>query len=309
MHKTDNTMCGLMTVWDCFIRNIKKMVQIEIDDGSGFCFGVTTAIRKAEEELAAGKTLYCLGDIVHNGMECERLRSMGLITINHDELKALHDVKVLLRAHGEPPETYEIARRNNIEIIDATCPVVLQLQRRIKREYDSNPDAQIVIFGKPGHAEVLGLVGQTNSKAIVIAGIDDAKALDFNRDIYLYSQTTKSLDEFHRIIDYIQEHISPEATFRSFDTICRQVANRMPNISSFAKRHDLILFVCGRKSSNGKVLFNECRSVNPNSRLIEGPDEIKREWIEGIDTIGICGATSTPKWLMERCRDRIINGI
>lgn len=309
MHKTDNTMCGLMTVWDCFIRNIKKMVQIEIDDGSGFCFGVTTAIRKAEEELAAGKTLYCLGDIVHNGMECERLRSMGLITINHDELKALHNVKVLLRAHGEPPETYEIARRNNIEIIDATCPVVLQLQRRIKREYDSNPDAQIVIFGKPGHAEVLGLVGQTNSKAIVIAGIDDAKALDFNRDIYLYSQTTKSLDEFHRIIDYIQEHISPEATFRSFDTICRQVANRMPNISSFAKRHDLILFVCGRKSSNGKVLFNECRSVNPNSHLIEGPDEIKREWIEGIDTIGICGATSTPKWLMERCRDRIINGI
>lgn len=309
MHKTDNTMCALMTVWDCFIRNIKKMVQIEIDDGSGFCFGVTTAIRKAEEELAAGKTLYCLGDIVHNGMECERLRSMGLITINHDELKALHDVKVLLRAHGEPPETYEIARRNNIEIIDATCPVVLQLQRRIKREYDSNPDAQIVIFGKPGHAEVLGLVGQTNSKAIVIAGIDDAKALDFNRDIYLYSQTTKSLDEFHRIIDYIQEHISPEATFRSFDTICRQVANRMPNISSFAKRHDLILFVCGRKSSNGKVLFNECKSVNPNSHLIEGPDEIKREWIEGIDTIGICGATSTPKWLMERCRDRIINGI
>lgn len=309
MHKKDNAMCALMTVWDCFIRNIKKMVQIEIDDGSGFCFGVTTAIRKAEEELAAGKTLYCLGDIVHNGMECERLRSMGLITINHDELKALHDVKVLLRAHGEPPETYEIARRNNIEIIDATCPVVLQLQRRIKREYDSNPDAQIVIFGKPGHAEVLGLVGQTNSKAIVIAGIDDAKSLDFNRDIYLYSQTTKSLDEFHRIIDYIQEHISPEATFRSFDTICRQVANRMPNISSFAKRHDLILFVCGHKSSNGKVLFNECRSVNPNSYLIEGPDEIKREWIEGIDTIGICGATSTPKWLMERCRDRIKNGI
>ena len=309
MHKKDNAMCAIMTVWDCFIRNIKKMVQIEIDDGSGFCFGVTTAIRKAEEELAAGKTLYCLGDIVHNGMECERLRSMGLITINHDELKALHDVKVLLRAHGEPPETYEIARRNNIEIIDATCPVVLQLQRRIKREYDSNPDAQIVIFGKPGHAEVLGLVGQTNSKAIVIAGIEDAKALDFSRDIYLYSQTTKSLDEFHRIIDYIQEHISPDATFMSFDTICRQVANRMPNISSFAKRHDLILFVCGRKSSNGKVLFNECRSVNPNSHLIEGPDEIKREWIEGIDTIGICGVTSTPKWLMERCRDRIINGI
>lgn len=263
-----------MTVWDCFIRNIKKMVQIEIDDGSGFCFGVTTAIRKAEEELAAGKTLYCLGDIVHNGMECERLRSMGLITINHDELKALHDVKVLLRAHGEPPETYEVARRNNIEIIDATCPVVLQLQRRIKREYDSNPDAQIVIFGKPGHAEVLGLVGQTNSKAIVIAGIDDAKALDFNRDIYLYSQTTKSLDEFHRIIDYIQEHISPEATFRSFDTICRQVANRMPNISSFAKRHDLILLSAAARAATARCSSTSAGASIPTVILLKAPTRL-----------------------------------
>mgnify|MGYP001776359942 FL=1 len=280
-------------------------MQIEIDNGSGFCFGVTTAIRKAEEELAAGKTLYCLGDIVHNGMECERLRQMGLITINHDDLNRLHDVKVLLRAHGEPPETYETARRNNIEIIDATCPVVLQLQRRIKQKFDSAPDAQIVIFGKPGHAEVLGLVGQTKGRAIVVADLDGVKTLDFDRDIYLYSQTTKSLDEFHRIIDYIQAHISPSATFKSFDTICRQVANRMPNISAFAIRHDLILFVCGRKSSNGRVLFNECRSVNPNSHLIEGPDEIDPSWTEGIKTIGICGATSTPKWLMEQCRDRI----
>jgi len=285
------------------------MLQIEIDNGSGFCFGVTTAIRKAEEELATGKTLYCLGDIVHNGMECERLKSMGLITINHDGLKQLHDVKVLLRAHGEPPETYEIARRNNIEIIDATCPVVLQLQRRIKRQYDNQADAQIVIFGKPGHAEVLGLVGQTHSKAIVIANIDDAKTLDFNRDIYLYSQTTKSLDEFHRIIDYIQAHISPTAVFKSFDTICRQVANRMPNISTFARRHDLILFVCGRKSSNGKVLFNECKSVNPNSHLIEGPAEIGPQWLNGVQTVGICGATSTPKWLMEQCRDKIVSGL
>lgn len=281
------------------------MIQIEIDSGSGFCFGVTTAICKAEEELATGRPLYCLGDIVHNGMECERLRNMGLITINHDDMRRLYGVKVLLRAHGEPPETYELARQNNIEIIDATCPVVLQLQRRIKRQYDANPDAQIVIFGKPGHAEVLGLVGQTKSKAIVIARFDDVMNLDYNRDIYLYSQTTKSLDEFHRIIDYIQSHISPAATFRSFDTICRQVANRMPNISRFASRHDLILFVCGRKSSNGKVLFNECRSVNPNSYLIEGPDEIKGEWIKDISTIGICGATSTPKWLMEQCRDHI----
>lgn len=282
------------------------MIQVEIDSGSGFCFGVTTAIRKAEEELATGKPLYCLGDIVHNGMECERLRKMGLITINHDDMRRLHGVKVLLRAHGEPPETYALARQNKIEIIDATCPVVLQLQRRIKRQYDENPGAQTVIFGKPGHAEVLGLVGQTNSRAIVIAHFDDVRNLDYSRDIYLYSQTTKSLDEFHRIIDYIQDHISPSATFRSFDTICRQVANRMPNISRFAGCHDLILFVCGRKSSNGKVLFNECRRVNPNSNLIEGPEEIDRSWIEGVSTIGICGATSTPKWLMEKCRDSIL---
>ena len=283
------------------------MVQIEIDNGSGFCFGVTTAIKKAEEELAAGKTLYCLGDIVHNGMECERLKQLGLVTINHEEMKQLHGVKVLLRAHGEPPSTYEMARENDIEIIDATCPVVLQLQRRIKKQYDACPEAQIVIFGKPGHAEVLGLVGQTESKAIVIANVEEVKRLDFTRDIYLYSQTTKSLDEFHRIIEYIQEHISPEATFKSFDTICRQVANRMPNISAFATRHDLVLFVCGRKSSNGKVLYNECKSVNPNSHLIEGPEEIQKEWLEGVRTIGICGATSTPKWLMEQCRDAIIS--
>ncbi len=281
------------------------MLQIEIDSGSGFCFGVTTAIKKAEEELAEGTALYCLGDIVHNGMECERLREMGLVTINHDDLMRLHDVKVLLRAHGEPPETYALARQNNIEIIDATCPVVLQLQRRIKRQYDAAPEAQIVIFGKNGHAEVLGLVGQTHSHAIVIEKFDDVKRLDFTRDIYLYSQTTKSLDEFHRIIDYIQSHISPSAVFRSFDTICRQVANRMPNISQFATRHDLILFVCGRKSSNGKVLFNECLRVNPNSHLIEGPDEIDSAWLDHVRTVGICGATSTPKWLMEKCRDAI----
>ena len=256
-------------------------MQIEIDNSSGFCFGVTTAIKKAEEELASGKTLYCLGDIVHNSMECERLKRLGLITINHDDMRKLQGVKVLLRAHGEPPSTYEIARQNNIEIIDATCPVVLQLQRRIKQQYDSFPNAQIVIFGKPGHAEVLGLVGQTESKAIVIANFEEVKKLDFSRDIYLYSQTTKSLDEFHRIIEYIQQHISPQATFRSFDTICRQVANRMPNISTFATRHDLVLFVCGRKSSNGKVLYNECKSVNPNSHLIEKPEDIMKEWLEG----------------------------
>ena len=280
------------------------MLNIEIDNGSGFCFGVTTAIQKAEEELARGNKLYCLGDIVHNGMECERLREMGLITINHDELAQLHDAKVLLRAHGEPPETYELAHQNNIEIIDATCPVVLQLQKRIKKQYDANSgqptaNSQIVIFGKKGHAEVLGLVGQTHSNAIVIEHFDEVSHLDFSRDIYLYSQTTKSLDEFHRIIEYIQEHI------KSFDTICRSVANRMPNISQFASRHDLILFVCGRKSSNGKVLFGECLRVNPNTHLIEGPKEINPQWLEGIKTVGICGATSTPKWLMEQCRDAL----
>ena len=302
-----------------------KMLQIEIDKGSGFCFGVTTAIQKAEEELAKGNQLYCLGDIVHNGMECERLRQMGLITINHDELRQLHHAKVLLRAHGEPPETYELARQNNIEIIDATCPVVLQLQKRIKKQYEASisdslipsishslipsishsPTSQIVIFGKEGHAEVLGLVGQTAGNAIVIEHFDDVKQLDFSRDIYLYSQTTKSLDEFHRIIEYIQQHISPDATFRSFDTICRSVANRMPNISQFATKHDLVLFVCGRKSSNGKVLFNECLRINPNTHLIEGPEEIDPAWLDGIHTVGICGATSTPKWLMEQCRDAL----
>ena len=282
------------------------MLKIEIDNGSGFCFGVTTAIKKAEEGLAKGSTLYCLGDIVHNGMECERLKMLGLITITHEDMETLHDAKVLLRAHGEPPETYELAKRNNIEIIDATCPVVLQLQRRILKQYETCPDAQIVIFGKPGHAEVLGLVGQTQSHAIVVAHFEDVMNLDFNRDIYLYSQTTKSLDEFHRIIDYIQSHISPKATFKSFDTICRQVANRMPNVSSFASRHDLVLFVCGRKSSNGRVLYDECRRVNNNSRLIEGPEEIMPEWLDNIGTIGICGATSTPKWLMEQCRDAIV---
>ena len=283
------------------------MLQIEIDSGSGFCFGVTTAIKKAEEELAGGGTLYCLGDIVHNGMEVERLHSRGLVTIDHSQLSQLHGVKVLLRAHGEPPATYATAERNHIEIIDATCPVVLQLQRRIKRQYTDNPDAQIVIFGKSGHAEVLGLVGQTHGAAIVVENMDDVSRLDFGRDIYLYSQTTKSLDEFRAIISYIQSHMLPGATFRSFDTICRQVANRMPHIASFASRHDMILFVSGRKSSNGKVLFNECKSVNPNSHLIEGPEEIKKEWLDGVRTIGICGATSTPKWLMEQCRDAIIS--
>ncbi|MBO6234372.1 MAG: 4-hydroxy-3-methylbut-2-enyl diphosphate reductase [Prevotella sp.] len=282
---------------------------VEIDNGSGFCFGVTTAIKKAEETLANGEKLYCLGDIVHNGMECERLRGMGLITIDHDEFAQLHDATVLLRAHGEPPTTYELAQKNNITIIDATCPVVLALQKRIKKKFstidDNSRTTDIVIFGKNGHAEVLGLVGQTNGKAIVIEHADDAKKLDFSHNIYLYSQTTKSLDEFHQIIEYCQQHIEEGAIFQSFDTICRQVANRMPNICSFAIRHDLILFVCGRKSSNGKVLYKACKEKNPRSYLIAGPDEIQPEWFEGMNSVGICGATSTPTWLMEKCKEKV----
>ena len=285
------------------------MVNIEIDSGSGFCFGVTTAIRKAEEELAKGNTLYCLGDIVHNGQECERLKEMGLITINHEEFARLHDVKVLLRAHGEPPETYELAKKNHIEIIDATCPVVLRLQQRIKREFDNTADStnkQIVIYGKNGHAEVLGLVGQTRGQAIVIENLSEVSRLDFNKDIRLYSQTTKSLDEFRQIVAYIKEHISPDASFEYYDTICRQVANRMPNIRTFASNHDLIFFVCGRKSSNGKILFQECKKVNPNTFLIDQPEEIDRKVLSGATSIGICGATSTPKWLMEECKKVIL---
>ena len=281
--------------------------HVEIDSGSGFCFGVTTAIRKAEEELAKGGVLYCLGDIVHNNREVERLEKMGLVTINHEQLKQLHDVKVLLRAHGEPPETYELAQRNNIEIIDATCPVVLRLQKKIKQEYLLADDAkkQIVIYGKNGHPEVLGLVGQTAGKAIVIEKLEEAKQLDFNRSIRLYSQTTKSLEEFGRIVEYIQQHISPSVSFEYSDTICRQVANRIANIRQFAASHELVLFVSGKKSSNGKVLFNECLSVNPNTHLIDNASEVDSTLLEGVSSIGICGATSTPKWLMEEVEQAI----
>ena len=278
------------------------MIKVEIDEGSGFCFGVVTAIHKAEEELAKGVTLYCLGDIVHNSREVERLKTMGLITINHEEFKQLHNAKVLLRAHGEPPETYTIARENNIEIIDATCPVVLRLQKRIKQEYQEKDaeEKQIVIYGQNGHAEVLGLVGQTTGKAIVIEKLEEAKEHDFSKSIRLYSQTTKSLDEFWEIVDYIKDHISPSATFEYYDTICRQVANRMPNLRTFAASHDLIFFVSGKKSSNGKMLFSECLKVNPNSHLIDNAEEIDDSLFHGISSIGVCGATSTPKWLMEQ---------
>ena len=284
-------------------------MKIEIDIRSGFCHGVTTAIKKAESELENDPALFCLGDIVHNEREVERLQTLGMKTIDHASFAQLRDAKVLLRAHGEPPETYRLAAANGVKLVDATCPVVLQLQKRIKKQFDANPDAQIVIFGKNGHAEVLGLVGQTRSEAIVIEHFDEVHKLDFERDIYLYSQTTKSLDEFHRIIEYIQSHISDKAVFRSFDTICRQVANRMPNIARFATQHDVIIFVSGRKSSNGKVLYNECKAVNPNSYHVENANEISLEWFANAQTVGVCGATSTPKWLMEECRDYILSHV
>lgn len=282
------------------------MPQIEIDELSGFCFGVVTAIRKAEEELAKSGTLYCLGDIVHNSDEVERLRRKGLVTITHEQMAGLHDVKVLLRAHGEPPSTYDMARRNGIEIIDATCPVVLQLQRRIKEAYSgSTPHPQIVIYGKTGHAEVNGLVGQTGGEAIVIESTDDLDKIDYSRDIHLYSQTTKSIEGLKTMIAEISRRKHPDASLQSADTICRQVANRVGHIREFAASHSVILFVAGKKSSNGKILYNECKSVNPRTHLISNADELNHEWIRDSDSIGICGATSTPRWLMEEVRERV----
>ncbi len=285
------------------------MAIIEIDKGSGFCFGVTTAIRKAEEELNRSGKLYCLGDIVHNSNEVERLESNGLVTITHDQLRSLQGVNVLLRAHGEPPETYETASRNDIHIIDATCPVVLKLQQRIKASFDEaqslGRDAQVVIYGKRGHAEVNGLVGQTQGTAIVIESVDEIDRIDYSRDINLYSQTTKSLEGFKQIVDEMRLRIGPGVRFQSFDTICRSVANRIPQIREFASQHQLILFVCGKKSSNGRILFAQCHDANPDSHLITSETEIDSRWLDGKQRIGICGATSTPMWLMNRVRDYV----
>ncbi|MDD4823471.1 MAG: 4-hydroxy-3-methylbut-2-enyl diphosphate reductase [Bacteroidales bacterium] len=283
------------------------MTTIEIDRASGFCFGVVNAIRKAEEELNKGGILYCLGDIVHNSREVDRLTSKGLIIIDREQFKRLHNAKVLLRAHGEPPETYTIARTNNIEIIDATCPVVLQLQKKIKTQHSDSDDSQIVIYGKIGHAEVNGLVGQTEGKAIVIEKAEDLSLIDFSRPVKLFSQTTKSLDGFREIVNLIQQKIAPGILFEYNDTICRQVANRIPNIRTFAAGHELIFFVSGQKSSNGKILFEECRKVNLNSHLISGSNDIDTSLLTNVQSIGICGATSTPSWLMEEVADTLRN--
>lgn len=283
------------------------MPIIEIDENSGFCFGVVTAIQKAEAELEKSGSLHCLGDIVHNASEVERLRLRGLKTITHAELERLHDSTVLLRAHGEPPTTYATAERNNITVIDATCPVVLRLQLRIKQAYE---DARrmlesgeikemplFVIYGKEGHAEVNGLVGQTDGTAIVIQGPADLDGIDFSRDILLYSQTTKSLDGFRNIVEEIKKR-KTSGKFEYFDTICRQVANRLDKIRDFAATHDAVVFVCGAKSSNGKVLFEECRKVNPRTYLVSDGSSLDMSLLEGAEKIGICGATSTPRWLM-----------
>ena len=282
------------------------MAIIEIDQYSGFCFGVTRAINMAEEQLADTGHLYCLGDIVHNSNEVERLKQEGLETITHEQLKELHDVNVLLRAHGEPPETYEIARRNNIKIIDATCPVVLKLQQRIKHTYNDEPnEPQIVIYGKRGHAEVNGLVGQTSGKALVIESVNEIDKIDFSRNVYLYSQTTKSVQELKKIIEAVKQRMTGGAELKIYDTICRSVANRIPQIREFATRHDLIFFVCGSKSSNGKILFGECLDANPNSHLVSNESEINPQWLVGKQSIGICGATSTPMWLMNSVKSAI----
>jgi len=280
---------------------------IEIDNYSGFCKGVVKAIRKAEEELLSKGELYCLGDIVHNSMEVERLSKKGLITIDHDVFAKLHNKKVLLRAHGEPPLTYRKAEENGIEIIDATCQVVLNLQKNIKKAYEeSDPNsAQIVIYGKIGHAEVNGLVGQTDGNAIVIEDITDLYKIDFNKNIKLFSQTTMSIEEFNRIVDEIKKRIVANNIFEYNDTICRQVANRIPKITNFVSKHELVFFVSGKKSSNGKVLFDECKKVNSNVHLISELEELDLSLLKGVHSVGICGATSTPKWLMEEVKKKI----
>jgi 4-hydroxy-3-methylbut-2-enyl diphosphate reductase len=296
-------------------------MKVTIDENSGFCFGVTTAIETAERELQKGQ-LFCLGDIVHNGQEVERLDKLGLGTIDYDDLRTLHNVRVLLRAHGEPPSTYHIAKRNSIEIIDASCPVVLHLQKRIRDTYlrHHGTEAQIVIFGKKGHAEVIGLEGQTNNTAIVIEHIHDLDKLDFARPIYLFSQTTKSVEEFQNIVAEInrqrdEKDIRQEGdniVFEYHDTICRNVANRVRKLQDFARSNDVVVFVGGKKSSNAKVLYNHCLEVNSCTVFVSNTEDLTPEILHQCHTaecVGICGATSTPKWLMDDIKQFIIESL
>lgn len=296
---------------------------ISIDKHSGFCAGVTGAIRRAENELQHTGQLYCLGDIVHNGQEVKRLEDLGLETIDYDDLRTLHGARVLLRAHGEPPSTYWIARQNGNTIIDGTCPVVKRLQEKIAACYEQHrhdtPQPQIVIFGKRGHAEVIGLQGQTNNTAIVIEHPDEADALDFTRPIYLFSQTTKSVEEFHLLVGIIEKEISSQKSeisslqsavrFEYVDSICRSVANRVEQLKQFAREQDIVLFVGGTKSSNAAVLFNHCKEANERCYFLTGADDLTDELLtecSKADKVGICGATSTPLWLMEQVRDKLL---
>ncbi len=292
----------------------KSFKQVEIDDKSGYCFGVEFAIQMAEDEMNQEETLYCLGDIVHNAMEVERLKAKGLVTIDRNQLKDLHDCKVLIRAHGEPPETYQIAIENNIELVDASCPVVLKLQNRIRNSYEMarQKGGQIVIYGKEGHAEVIGLSGQTHDEAIIVMEEKDLAQIDFNKPVILYSQTTKSTKGFYHMKELIEERVKAakgtllEEDFNANDSICRQVSNREPQMEQFSQSHDVILFVAGRKSSNGKALHQVCLQYNPRSYFIESEKEINLDWFKPGDTVGICGATSTPRWLMEQVRDALL---
>ena len=278
---------------------------VEIDKKSGFCFGVINAIRAAENELSNSEHLYCLGDIVHNGMEVERLEKMGLKSISKEEYFTLKDCKVLIRAHGEPPETYDYAKQNNIELIDATCPVVLTLQEKVKKSYDSTVSlqGQIVIYGKKGHAEIEGLNGQTNQSAIIIESLAEIDKIDTTKPVSLYSQTTKRIEDFYQVAGLLKSKMQPGVQVEIKDTICRQVSNRVPNLKVFSKNYDVILFVAGRKSSNGQYLFSICKEENPNSFIISRISEIQHEWFSGVNSVGICGATSTPNWLMEEVAD------
>lgn len=287
-------------------------MEVTIDQNSGYCFGVEFAIQMAEDEMEDG-SLYCLGDIVHNSMEVERLNKKGLQIIDRQELESIRDAKVLIRAHGEPPETYQLALKNNIELIDASCPVVLKLQNRVKVAHDkmNKVDGQIVIYGKPGHAEVIGLTGQTNNKAIVVMEDEDLDKVDFSKPVTLFSQTTKSTKGFYRMRAMMEERAKAaqgtfeELDFTANDSICRQVSNREPQLQNFAADVDVIIFVSGKKSSNGKALYSVCKQQNERSYFVENRDEVNLDWFTSDDKVGICGATSTPMWLMENVADYI----
>ena len=288
-------------------------MEVTIDKNSGYCFGVEFAIQMAEDEMTDGDTLYCLGDIVHNDMEVQRLHKKGLRIISREDLATLKDCKVLIRAHGEPPETYQTALANNIELVDASCPVVLKLQNRVKNAFDhvQDIDGQIVIYGQPGHAEVIGLTGQTRGQAIIVMHDEDLDRIDFTRPVTLFSQTTKSTKGFYRIKAIIEERLAKANTslstveFQANDSICRQVSNREPQLQRFAQEQDVIVFVSSKKSSNGKALYSVCRAENPRSYFIANESELQPEWFEGTNRVGVCGATSTPMWLMEQVADGI----